>query len=203
MAPLSDPQTERADRRSQLLRTVYRVMARDGVHRVPLQKIAEEAGVSKGLLLYHFASKDAMVLEAMQWVLEATAARIRRHIGHAEGTDQILGAILDAIWIEPEANRDFIRFYLDGVEHQARSPRFEEFGDRGRAVINGLYEQVIRDGIEQGCFTVEDAEAAAIQMRGIVEGIFLQWLQRSDWRESHEAHKKLCREALGRLLSGA
>lgn len=178
-------------------------MARGGVHRVSLQKIAEEAGVSKGLLLYHFASKDAMVLEAMQWVLEATAARIRRHIREAEGTDELLGAILDAIWIEPEANRDFIRFYLDGVEHQARSPEFEEFGDRGRAVINGLYEQVIRDGTEQGFFTVEDAEAAAIQMRGIIEGIFLQWLQRRDWRESHEEHKKLCHEALTLLLRGS
>lgn len=178
-------------------------MARDGVHRVPLQKIAEEAGVSKGLLLYHFATKDAMVLEAMQWVLAATAARIRRHIRDTEGTDRVLAAILDAIWIDPDANRDFIRFYLDGVEHQARSPQFEEFGDRGRAVINGLYEEVIRDGVSQGCFTVEDPEAAAIQMRGIIEGIFLQWLQRADWRESHQEHKKLCQEALERLLAGS
>lgn len=201
MSPLTEPQS--TDRRSQLLRTVYRVMARDGVHRVPLQKIAEEAGVSKGLLLYHFASKDSMVLEAMQWVLEATAARIRRHIRHAEGTDGVLAAILDAIWIEPEANRDFIRFYLDGVEHEARSPQFDEFGDRGRSVINGLYEEVIRDGVQQGCFSVEDPEAAAIQMRGIIEGVFLQWLQRRDWRESHRAHRELCHEALERLLRAA
>src|SRR5690606_35474601 len=131
-------------------------MARDGVHRVPLQKIAEEAGVSKGLLQYHFSSKDAMVLAAMEWVLEATAARIRRHIEQTEASDHVLGAILDAIWIDPEANRDFIRFYLDGVEHQARSPEFDLFGDRGREIINGLYEEVINDGIERGAFTVSD-----------------------------------------------
>ena len=202
MPPLNEQPRTPGDRRSHLLRTVYRVMARDGVHRVPLQKIAEEAGVSKGLLLYHFASKDAMVLAAMEWVLDATAARIRRHIEKSEGSD-VLGAILDAIWIDPEANRDFIRFYLDGVEHQARSPEFDQFGDRGREIINGLYEEVIADGIERGVFTVSDAAVASVQMRATIEGIFLQWLQRRDWRESHDEHKKLCQQTLHRLLMPA
>lgn len=175
-------------------------MAREGVHRVPLQKIAEAAGVSKGLLLYHFDTKDAMVLEAMQWVLDATGTRIRQHIKEVEGTDEILAAILDAIWIEPEANRDFFRFYLDGVEHQARSPRFDEFGDRGRAVINGLYEEVIEDGVTRGLFDVADPAKAAIEMRAVIEGVFLQWLQRRDWRETHAAYKERCLQALTTLL---
>ena len=191
---------QRPGRRSELLRTVYRVMARGGVHRVPLQKIAEEAGVSKGLLLYHFETKDAMVVEAMQWVLEATEARIRQHMKEAEGTDRILAAILDAIWIDAEANRDFFRFYLDGVEHQARSPQFEEFGDRGRNVINRLYEEVIADGVARGLFSVSDVGLAATVMRAVIEGIFLQWLQRRDWREAHAAYKQMCLEALTTLL---
>lgn len=188
------------DRRSELVRTVYRVMARDGVHRVPLQKIADAAGVSKGLLLYHFATKDAMVLEAMQWVLEATDTRIRARLEDEADSDCILATILDAIWIDPAANRDFFRFYLDGVEHQARSPQFDEFGDRGRLIIEKLYAEVITDGVARGLFEVDDPETAAVQMRAIIEGTFLQWLQRSDWMESHSRYKQLCLEALSRLL---
>ena len=45
MPPLNEQPRTPGDRRSHLLRTVYRVMARDGVHRVPLQKIAEEGGI--------------------------------------------------------------------------------------------------------------------------------------------------------------
>lgn len=188
-------------RRAELIRTVYRVMARDGVHRVPLQKIADEAGVSKGLLLYHFANKDAMVLEAMQWVLEATARRIRSRIEAEE--ESVLATILDAIWIDPEANRDFFRFYLDGVEHQARSPEFDEFGERGRAIIDVLYTDVIADGVARGLFDVDDPKIAAVQMRSVIEGTFLHWLQRSDWRETHDRYKLLCLEALARLLQTA
>ena len=65
------------DRRSEILGAAYRVMAREGVHRTPLDRIADEAGVSKGLLLYYFETKDALALAAMGWVLAATAARVR------------------------------------------------------------------------------------------------------------------------------
>jgi AcrR family transcriptional regulator len=189
------------NRKQHLIRTVYRVMARDGVHRVPLQQVAEEAGVSKGLLLYHFATKDAMVLAAMDWVLEATAARIRQRLDAIEDPGRRLEAVLDAIWVDPEANRDFFRFYLDGVEHQARSPEFDEFGARGRAVINGLYADVIREGVADGVFEVDDVATAAEQMRAVIEGTFLQWLQRSDWRETYADYKAMCLATLHRVLA--
>ncbi|HJR92440.1 MAG TPA: TetR/AcrR family transcriptional regulator [Acidimicrobiia bacterium] len=188
------------DRRSQLVRTVYRVMARDGVHRVPLQQIADAAGVSKGLLLYHFNTKDAMVLEAMNWVLEATAARIRSRLDAADDPGQRLTALVDAIWIGPEANRDFFRFYLDGVEFQARTPGFAEFGERGRKIIEGLYRDVISDGMQSGSFAVGDPDESAVQMRAVIEGCFLQWLQTSDWRDNHISFKRLCLDALNRVL---
>lgn len=187
-------------RKSELVRTVYRVMARDGVHRVPLQQIADEAGVSKGLLLYHFATKDAMVLAAMEWVLEATAARIRRGIEQVVDPEALLPAVLDAIWIDPEANRAFFRFYLDGVEHQARSPEFAEFGERGRAIIDALYADVITQGSEAGVFHVSDVGNAAVEVRAVIEGLFLQWLQTADWKAGHARFKHLCQCALRRVL---
>ena len=187
-------------RKPELVRTVYAVMARDGVHRVPLQQIAEEAGVSKGLLLYHFATKDAMVLAAMDWVLEATAERIRQRVRAVTRPQELLSAVLDAIWVDPAANRDFFRFYLDGVEHQARSPEFAEFGERGRRIIEGLYRDVIAEGSEAGVFCVDDVDAAAVEMRAAIEGLFLVWLQTTDWKSSHPRFKGLCLEALERVL---
>lgn len=178
-------------------------MARDGVHRVPLQQIADEAEVSKGLLLYHFNTKDAMVLEAMNWVLEATAARIRLRLQEAEDPGLHLATLLDAIWIGPEANRDFFRFYLDGVEFGARTPGFEEFGERGREIIEGLYSDVISAGRQGGVFHVADAAVAALQMRAVIEGFFLQWLQTTDWRSNHGHFKELCLASLNRVLGAA
>jgi AcrR family transcriptional regulator len=188
------------DRRAELIRVAYRVMARDGVHRVPLQQISTEAGVSKGLLIYHFQTKDGLVLAALKWVLEATETRIRSHLAESDDPVTAVSKVVDAVWVGPDANRAFFRFYLDGVEHQARSPEFEEFADRAWSIMNTFYSEVIVAGMEAGVLDVDDPTVAAIQMRAVIEGTFLQWLQTGDWRTNHQEYKEHCRRALLRVL---
>ncbi len=190
------------DRRAALIRVAYKVMARDGVHRVPLQQIATEAGVSKGLLIYHFQTKDGLVLAALEWVLEATETRIRKVLAESDDPANAISNVVDAIWWKPDANRDFFRFYLDGVEHQARSPEFDEFADKGRAIMNTFYREVIVAGVDAGVLQVADPTIGAIQMRALIEGMFLQWLQTSDWRTNHANYREQCRQALLRVLGG-
>jgi AcrR family transcriptional regulator len=188
------------DRRAELIRAAYKVMARDGVHRVPLQQIASEAGVSKGLLIYHFQTKDGLVLAALEWVLETTESRIRDLLARSSDPTGAISTVVDAVWVGPEANRDFFRFYLDGVEHQARSPEFDEFADRAGSIMNSFYREVIVAGVEAGGLRVEDPTAGAIQMRAVIEGMFLQWVQTHDWRSNHKHYKEWCRQALLRTL---
>lgn len=188
------------DRRGAMIRAAYTVMARDGVHRVPLQQIATEAGVSKGLLIYHFSTKDGLVLATLEWVLEATEARIRRRLAESDDPARAISNVVDEVWSSPEANRDFFRFYLDGVEHQARSPEFDEFADRARAIMNTFYREVIVSGLEAGVLDVEDPDVAATQMRAVIEGMFLQWLQTTDWRANHAVYRESCRAALLSVL---
>jgi AcrR family transcriptional regulator len=193
-------QSKAGDRRATMIRAAYKVMARDGVHRVPLQQIATEAGVSKGLLIYHFQTKDGLVLAALEWVLEATEGRIRRRLAESKDPARAISDVIDAIWVDPEANRDFFRFYLDGVEHQARSPEFDEFADKGRSIMNAFYRELIVAGVDDGVLRVDDPTVAAIQMRAVIEGMFLQWLQTSNWRANHPRYREHCRQALLRVL---
>ena len=191
------------DRRAELIRVAYKLLARDGVHRVPLQQISSEAGVSKGLLIYHFQTKDGLVLASLEWVLESTEARIREHLAESDDPATAISKVVDAVWIGPEANHDFFRFYLDGVEHEARSPEFDEFADRARSIMNSFYQEVIVAGVDAGVLDVEDPTVAAIQMRAVIEGTFLQWLQTSDWRTNHGEYKEHCRRALLRVLGAS
>jgi len=67
-------------------------------------------------------------------------------------------------------------------------------------IINGLYEEVIRDGMARGGFRVEDPVAGAAAMRALIEGTFLTWMQRDDWRASHPEFKAMCHRNLLTLL---
>jgi TetR/AcrR family transcriptional repressor of bet genes len=175
-------------------------MARDGVRRAPLQEIAAEAGVSKGLLIYHFQTKDGLVLAALEWVLATTEARIRERLTSTTDPAEAISTVVDAVWVGPEANYDFFRFYLDGVEHQARSPEFDEFAGKAEAIMNSFYRELIVAGVDAGVLDVDDATVGAVQMRAVIEGMFLQWVQTPDWRTNHSQYREWCRDALLKAL---
>ena len=192
--------TARSGREMEIIRSAYRTMARRGSHRMSLQEVADDAGVSKALLLYHFGSKDALLFSAMKWALERTEERIRGGLESAEDPRDKITTLVEAIWVEPEANREFYLFYLDLVEHAGRVPGFDSLSVMLGDIINGLFGEVIADGIRDGVFEVCDVDVAARNMRALIEGTFLQWIQADDWRESHGTWKEECRVALLRLL---
>ncbi|MEV8004612.1 TetR/AcrR family transcriptional regulator [Streptomyces parvus] len=69
----------RTSKRSQILEAATRVVQREGVKSVTFDSVAAEAGLTKGGLLYHFASRDDLVLAihqhlADQWEADLVAA---------------------------------------------------------------------------------------------------------------------------------
>lgn len=69
----------RTSKRTQILEAAARVVEREGVKSVTFDSVAAEAGLTKGGLLYHFASRDDLVQAihrhlADQWEAGMTAA---------------------------------------------------------------------------------------------------------------------------------
>jgi AcrR family transcriptional regulator len=195
-----DERVELAPRALAVLRSAYRVMARQGSHRLSLQDVADEAGVSKGMVLYYFKTKENLFLTTMRYALERTGDRIRERIAGVDDPRQVIAALIDAIFIDPKRNRDFFLLYIDLIEHTARVPSFSQLSTLATEIINGLYEEVIRDGVTRGGLAVDDPVAAAAAMRALIDGIFLSWLQQPDWKTSHPRYKALCQESVARLL---
>ncbi|HLS59548.1 MAG TPA: TetR/AcrR family transcriptional regulator [Virgibacillus sp.] len=48
-------------KKMELLKAASRVVIADGVYRLTLEAVADEAGVSKGGLLYHYSTKDELI----------------------------------------------------------------------------------------------------------------------------------------------
>lgn len=191
---------ERSARELDIIRSAYRMMSNLGSHRLTLQDVAAEAGVSKALIFYHFGTKEVLLHSAMQWALERTAERIRQRIEPAMTGVESVSALIDAVFVDPEANRDFYLFYLDLVEHAARVPRFGEFSAMLTEIINGLYREVIESGVDDGSFQVSDPDLTARHMRALIEGTFLQWMQTEDWKDNHAAWRDDCRRTVLAIL---
>jgi TetR/AcrR family transcriptional regulator, fatty acid metabolism regulator protein len=187
-------------RQAQLIRSTYRLIGERGVDGASLREIAQSAGMSKGLIPYYFKTKENLILATMRWALSETANRIRRAMAAARTPEEKIVAMVDAIFIEPEANRRFHVAYLDLVGHAARVREYTELSATFDGIVNSLNADVIRSGAAQGAFAVDDADEAAMALRALVDGLFVQWLQEDDWRGEHARYRAVCKRAALRLL---
>lgn len=186
-----------------LIRTTYGLIGEKGVHRVALEEIAAKAEVSKGIILYYFKSKENLVLSTMEWVLSEVAERIRAALLRARTPDGKIRAMLDVIFASPESNRRFYLTYLELVANASRSQRFGRLSATFRAIVNGLYAEVIRVGVQQGRFKVHHVDEAALSVRAIIDGLFLEWLQEDSWEKLHHRYRERAKAAVLTYLSAA
>jgi TetR/AcrR family transcriptional regulator, fatty acid metabolism regulator protein len=186
-----------------LIRTTYRAISEKGSHRVSLQEIADRAGVSKGIILYHFKTKDRLMLQTMEWVLRLNAERIRKAIATETNPRQKVLAMIEEIFRSADANRRFYLTYLDLLDHAARVAEFGKLNATFRSIVNALYADVIQSGVSEGVFTVENVDEAAYTLRAIVDGLFLQWLQETNWKSLHRRYREICERSVLTYLRAA
>jgi TetR/AcrR family transcriptional regulator, fatty acid metabolism regulator protein len=179
-----------------LLRNTYHLISQRGVHQVALEDISELAGVSKGILLYYFKTKENLVLATMRWALQATAVRIHDAMAAAHTPEAKVLAMIDAIWIGADTNRGFYLTYLDLAAHAARNESFTELSATFHLIVDGLYAEAVAEGVHVGAFAVESVDEAATVVRAIIDGLFIQWMQTRAWKRRHAAFRETCKRAV-------
>jgi AcrR family transcriptional regulator len=73
--------------RDRLLQATIHIIQNQGVERLTLDAVAKEAGVSKGGLLYHFASKEALVAGVIQCLIDEFDADIAAELDRDTAPD--------------------------------------------------------------------------------------------------------------------
>jgi TetR/AcrR family transcriptional repressor of bet genes len=191
-----------AGREAEFVRGAYQALAEVGARELSLRVLAKQLGVSPGLLVYYFKTKDNLFLETMRWALLEVVERIRSRLEDIDDPEEALVALVDALFDDPRSSRDFYLVYLDLVGHSVRDPSFSGLAELLWKYVNGSYAVVIQHGVVAGVFGIDDIELAARQCRALVEGSFVQWLQSEDWEDAHRRVRDDCLVGLTALLKG-
>jgi AcrR family transcriptional regulator len=188
-APPPLPSAEQSAKQEEVLRVAYRLMATKGMHRMTLQDVADAAGMSKANVVYHYKTKEDLVLTVMQWVLGRVADRVVAATASAKGRDGKIRAMIDAIFLDPKRNRNFYIVYAELIAHSSRNGRFAELNGWFREIVTGQYAAVIGSTTRRSKKAVTES---AMIVRALIDGLFLQWLEEPDWEARHEEYKNLC-----------
>ncbi|PSK88951.1 TetR family transcriptional regulator [Murinocardiopsis flavida] len=151
--------TRRA-RRDDLVAAAIRLIHRDGVHAASVERIAAEAGTSKGTALYHFANKEELYGSVVDTLFEAGRAYMGERLQAATTPRERL-----AIYVESN-----LRFVLENGEHVVATQRILEqigVGDADPSIPP--LRAMLEDGQREGVFVAFDSEVMAIAIRALID----------------------------------
>jgi AcrR family transcriptional regulator len=141
-----------------ILGATLRLLAARGVHGTSLDLLAEEVGVAKSSILWHFGSKEELLMRVAERVFEEVARGPAQEILALPTLEQRSAAT----W----------RFYADTLRHKEGRP---ELRARLQQLYRGMRE-LFAEGLRGVVADPEKRRRLATLSIAALDGIFLQWL---------------------------
>ena len=159
--------TDRSARERILDAAVLRI-ASDGIDAVRIARIAMDARVSTALVHYHFATREALLAEALEHSYE-TAGDVPEFKG--DPVTRLKAMIDQCLPLPGELERDWVlwvELWLRAVRHPELRPT--------AAKLYARMNEWFRTTIEEGEFGVTDAGAIADRTLALIDGLGLRAL---------------------------
>lgn len=178
-------------RRAQIVASAVEVIADVGFGNASLAAIARHAGISKGVISYHFAGKD----ELMEKLVEEVFGQVFEFVGaRMVGQDTAVGLLRTQVLTATEYMRGH-RSQVMALGEIVRNLRKSDGTPRyGIDTNDGLYEaleHIYRFGQETGEFRTFDVRAMAISHQAAVDTMFGYWAVHPDHDLEAHAHELL------------
>jgi AcrR family transcriptional regulator len=157
--------------RDRLLDAAVRLIAREGIDNVRIARIAAEAGVSAGLVHYHFASRDALLEEAIEHSYERAGDMRLSALGEgrADATQRLRAMIDQCLPSTPPLREDWV-LWVELWLRCARDPALRPVSARIYARLHAWFAEAIADGITAGQLEQCDVDRMADRLLALLDG---------------------------------
>jgi AcrR family transcriptional regulator len=161
-----------AVRRAQIVDAAITVVAEEGYARASMARIAQQAGLSKGLLSYHFRNKEHLLEQALRTTFEAITEAIVDELDVSAPAPEILRETIHRLAGYGVAHRQELRA-LDQISRNLRDAE-------GRPLLTladydeayGQLEQLYRKGQREGTFRSFDTRVMAVTQQAAIDTMF-------------------------------
>ena len=191
MSPRTAVEEQQEARRAQLIGATLAEVAEKGFSDVTLEGIALRAGLSKGVALYYFQSKEHLFLSAFEAIITRLLERLQASVDAAPGAIEKIRNLVHAVFVGPKENCNFYRTYLDFMSLATRHPDFQKLNTKLYRGFQALDRGIVELGIREGVFRV-DADAGVVC--ALFDGLLLQWL--FDQPATFGDYRARCEQAL-------
>jgi len=179
--------------RERILDVACELISSHGMDDVRVARIARAAGVSTALVHYHFATREALLGEALRHSYgRAGAARTALRATAGASPARLLARMIDHCLPRPgEMEREWVLW----VELWLRAVRHPGLQDVSHELYSRLHEwfaAALAEGAERGEFEIDDVGATTDVLLGAIDGIGVRVLAGDPALSLERARELLC-----------
>jgi AcrR family transcriptional regulator len=169
------------DRAARIVEAMRTSVAARGFSGSTFDHVAREAGVSRGLLHYHFGSKERLLLEAVRRECNLRHARLEVAVGPAGTADEVLAALVAGFEDFLGAGPGHALIFFEVLTLAQRNPEVaDELAVLGRR-MRSLLGEMLRAKAAAGAIALSaEPEAMAGLLFVLADGIVVRRLSEPD-----------------------
>jgi TetR/AcrR family transcriptional repressor of bet genes len=162
-------------RRRQIARALMQVMATNGYDGASMTEIARAAGLTPGLIHYHFDNKQEILLSVLRELVEEHDAGLAAELATAGASPLAqVGAFLDFhLATGKRANAEALACWIALTGEALRQPEVRQAFERAVKSFVERLEAIIREGVARGELFCDSPKSAASALVALVEGYYV------------------------------
>jgi AcrR family transcriptional regulator len=162
-------------RRKQIVDTAIRTIAARGYSGTSLAEIAREAGISKGVISYHFEGKGELIEEILTRLMREPAEFIKKRVDACERAGDKLRAYVAATFEFAKSHRNELLALVDLWGRRISSEGRNRFDAEAYEPSRHYLSRIVESGVASGELGHVPLPTMASVMQATIDGVLLQW----------------------------
>ncbi len=169
------PRPQTRARREEILKAAVATFGAKGYHKGSLTEIADQVGMTHAGILHHFGSKDALLMEVLEYRDRSDVADLPDH--HIPGGAELFRHLVRTAFLNAQRAGIVQAFVVLSAESVTDDHPARAFFESRYATLRGEVARAFRVMCqEQGINEPDTIDKAAASILAVMDGLQVQWL---------------------------
>ena len=173
-------------RRSQLTKAAYKVVAQKGYNDFTIKDIAEEAGLSTGLVHYYFKNKEELLFKLLKEMNSNLRYNLKKALTELTEPKDKLMAFCDEAFDLVDKEKAYFYVLIDFWAQMNHDNRIRQANIKLFQSYRDEISSIIEEGIAKGVFAAIDVKFTSVIIISLIQGTIIQYVidnEAFDYRE--------------------